>query len=387
MPDRHDRGLEAAAKDAGKVKKLKIGWISPTGMTSPPGSDGAPQGEPMSNGFRLFWDQVGHVVAGLHVELVEVDETGDPATDLEAARRLVEIDRVDVIGGIYSTPVLYAVRDYLEQAPRKVVAVVPNAGGTELDTVKRSDFVVRVSHSNIQCNKPLGTYAATKLGLKRLCLSTTDFARGHESAKAFAEGFTSAGGEVVDEVYPPVGTEDFRPYLSRIKASGADCAFNFYAVFDAVPYVRQAAETRVSGTMTMLNVSTIDAPLLPQMGDAALGFVSGYVWYETIDNAENKKFLTDYKARFGNVGNRLAVLAYDAARLIYDALKKTGGDPEPEGLLSAMQGHSWNSPRGLVTVSANYNDMIQNMYVAVVRRIDDELTNVVVDTVPNVPPV
>lgn len=256
---------------------LKVGWISPTGAAAPPGSDGAPQGEPMSNGFRLFWEQAQFRAGGQQIEIVEVDETGDPEFDVKAAQALVDQDGVDLIGGIYSTPVLYAVRDYLERSPRKVMLVVANAGGNELDTTKKSDHVVGVSHSNSQFNRPLGRYAAGTLGLRKVCLSSTDFARGRESLDAFGDGFVRAGGEIVDEVFPPVGVKDFGPYLSRIDASGADCVFNFYAVYDAIEYFSQASQSGVSSKMRMLNVSTLDEPLLPLMGESALGFLSGYV--------------------------------------------------------------------------------------------------------------
>ncbi len=80
-------------------------------------------------------------------------------------------------------------------------------------------------------------------------------------------------------------------------------------------------------------------------------------------------------------------MGYDVAQLMRDALEKTNGDANPTKLLAAMQGHSWNSPRGPVTLAPEYNDVVQNMYVAEVRRVAGRLQNVVIDTVPDVRPV
>jgi branched-chain amino acid transport system substrate-binding protein len=79
--------------------------------------------------------------------------------------------------------------------------------------------------------------------------------------------------------------------------------------------------------------------------------------------------------------NFISVSAYDGMHLIYEALKKTGGKSEGDALVAAMKGMSWESPRGPMSIDAETRDVVHNIYLRKVERVDGELYSVEFGTV------
>jgi branched-chain amino acid transport system substrate-binding protein len=82
--------------------------------------------------------------------------------------------------------------------------------------------------------------------------------------------------------------------------------------------------------------------------------------------------------------NFVAVHAYDGMRMVYEALKKTGGKADGEALIGAIKGMSWVSPRGPVSIDPATREMTQNVYIRKVERKEGELYNVEFETIANV---
>ena len=82
--------------------------------------------------------------------------------------------------------------------------------------------------------------------------------------------------------------------------------------------------------------------------------------------------------------NFMSVGGYDGMHLIYEALKKTGGKTDGDALIAAMKGMKWESPRGPISIDPDTRDIIQNIYIRKVEKVDGELYNVEFATFPNV---
>ena len=72
----------------------------------------------------------------------------------------------------------------------------------------------------------------------------------------------------------------------------------------------------------------------------------------------------------------MAVSGYDGIHLIYAALKKTGGKTDGDALIEAMKGMKWESPRGPISIDPETRDIVQNVYIRKVEKVDGELYNV-----------
>jgi branched-chain amino acid transport system substrate-binding protein len=257
-----------------------------------------------------------------------------------------------------------------------------------MDTTRKSDLFVRTAFSNAQANIPMGDYVFNTLGIKKVYLTYSDFAAGPEKVETFATGYKKAGGQVVGTEKPPLGTTDFAAYLTKIRASDAEATYNFEAGNDGVQFVKQYDQFGVKAKIKPLGAGdNVDDVGLPAEGTAAIGWTTSLHYYSTLDNPQNKKFAADYKAKYNDGANAYAVQAYDGAKLIVDALNKTNGNPEAAALLPAMLGAKWDSPRGPVSISPEYHDIVQNIYVAETKSVNGQVQNVVTKTFEAVQPV
>jgi branched-chain amino acid transport system substrate-binding protein len=75
----------------------------------------------------------------------------------------------------------------------------------------------------------------------------------------------------------------------------------------------------------------------------------------------------------------MAVGGYDGMHLIYEALKKTGGNADPEKFVEAAKGMKWVSPRGPVMIDPATRDIIQTIYIRKVEKVAGKLQNVEFD--------
>ena len=80
----------------------------------------------------------------------------------------------------------------------------------------------------------------------------------------------------------------------------------------------------------------------------------------------------------------MAVSGYDGMHLIYEALKKTSGSADGKTLMSAMKGMAWESPRGPMSIDRETGEVIHNIYIRKVEKVDGELRNVEFVTFDNV---
>jgi branched-chain amino acid transport system substrate-binding protein len=130
--------------------------------------------------------------------------------------------------------------------------------------------------------------------------------------------------------------------------------------------------------------SLTEDDIINQIGDAALGIITSHHYSASHDSPQNKAFVDAFtKANGGMRPNFAAVQSYDGMHVIYEALKKTSGATDGEALVSAMKGTSWVSPRGPVTIDPATREVIQNVYIRKVDRVNGELYNVEFATVPD----
>jgi branched-chain amino acid transport system substrate-binding protein len=120
----------------------------------------------------------------------------------------------------------------------------------------------------------------------------------------------------------------------------------------------------------------MDDDLLNGMGDAALGTVTAHLYSAAHPSAMNKAFVAAYKKAFNSRPGFMAVGGYDGIHLIYEALKKTGGKTDGDALIEAMKGMKWESPRGPISIDPETRDIVQNIYIRKVEKVDGELYNV-----------
>ncbi len=368
-------GATAYALPAKAEDTVKIGLILP--MTGGQASTG----KQIDNAVKLYMKQNGDTVAGKKIEVILKDDGAVPDNTKRAAQELIVNDKVNFIAGFGVTPAALAAAPLATQA--KIPEVVM-AAGTSIIT-ERSPYIVRTSFTLAQSSTIMGDWAV-KNGIKKVATLTSDYAPGNDALAAFKEHFVAGGGEIVEEVKTPLANPDFAPFLQRMKDSKPDAMFVFVPAGQGGNFMKQYAERGLdkSGIKVIGPGDVMDDDLLNGMGDSAIGAVTAHTYSASHPSQMNKDFVAAYKKDFGQRPGFMAVNGYDGMYLIYNALKKTNGDTDGDKLIDAMKGMKWESPRGPISIDPETRDIIQNIYIRKVEKVDGENYNMEFQTFPDV---
>jgi len=358
--------VRPAAADA-----VKIGLIVP--MTGGQASTG----KQLANAVQLYVKQHGDTVAGKQIEIILRDDAANPDTTKRLAQELIVNDKVSIIAGFGITPTALAAAPLATQA--KIPEIVMLAG-TSIITEK-SPYIVRTSFTLAQSSTIIGDWAV-KNGIRKVATLTTDYAPGNDALEFFRQHLAAGGGEIVEAVKVPLMNPDFAPFLQRIKDAKPDALFVFVPGGQGGNFMKQFAERGLdkAGIKVIGPGDVMDDDLMPGMPDAAIGIITAHMYSAAHPSDMNKAFVRDYKAAFGSRPGFVAVGGYDGMHLIYEALKKTGGNTDGDALVAAMKGMAWESPRGPISIDPETRDIIQNIYIRKVEKIDGELYNVELQT-------
>jgi branched-chain amino acid transport system substrate-binding protein len=343
-----------------------------------------PLAHEVADGLAMAIADSGGEVDGRKIELIDGDNQHKPDTAQSVAKKLVYGDKVDMIVGPIGSGVLKAIRDFANTS--KTPLLIPNAGDNEITGVDCSPWVLRTSFSNDQIVRDMGPWMV-KHGFKRVSLIAFDYAAGHQQMDGFRRTFTAAGGTIVNEQYPPFGPiSDFGPYLTKIKEAKPDAVFTFFAGPPATAFVKQFAEFGLKKSIKLTGPGWIISPLnLPSEGDAAIGVIGILNYVPAIDNPTNHKFQQEFQAKYHRVASEFAAQGYDTGLLIYAALKATGGKTaDKAALVKALHTVHVDGTRGALRIDPKTNNIIQNLYIYDVVKMNGKLGFHVIETIPAV---
>ncbi len=355
---------------------FKIGLILPmTGQQ-------ATTGRQIEAAARLWMAQNGDTVAGKKVQLIVKDDTSLPDVTRRLAQELVVNDKVNVLAGFGITPSAMAVAPIATQSKTPMVVM---AAATSSIT-EASPYIVRTSFTLPQASVALGDWAP-KNGLKRVVTLVSDYGPGIDAERFFRERLLLNGGQVPESLRVPMRNPDFAPFLQKVRDIKPDALFVFVPSGAGAAVMKQFLERGMdkAGIKLIGTGDVTDDDQLNDMGDGAIGVVTSHHYSTYHPSAMNKKFVADFgKANKGMRPNFMAVGGYDGMRVIYDALKASKGQGGGDGLLAAMKGQIFESPRGKIFIDAQTRDIVQNIYLRRVERKEGQLWNVEFDVIKDV---
>jgi branched-chain amino acid transport system substrate-binding protein len=356
---------------------IKIGLLVPTsGPLSANGKD-------MINGLELFLDEQKYRLAGREIKLIIEDDAAVPATGLTKSRSLVESQGINLFIGPLSAAVGYAVTPYLHE--KKVASIYPIVSSEDITQRKRSPYIVRTGWSSAQPSHPFGKWVYENLKYKKIAVIGYDFAFGWEVVAGFQRTFEEAGGQIVQKLWPPLGTADFGPYLAQLKRD-VDAIYAIFSGADALRFAKQYQEAGLKDRLPLIGGGTFtDEHVLRTMGDESLGIVTALHYSAALDNPANKKFAQAYEAKYKQVPSYYSEGTYVTGLIVKTALEATGGDIEDTNkFLAAVRKVDLSDvPRGPVKFD-EYGNPIENIYVRKVERVGGRLQNTVIYTFPGV---
>ncbi len=364
---------------AGQAPPVKIGLIFPyTGPIASVGTDA-------TRGFELHLAKLGGKAGGREIQLIKEDTEFKPDIGLTKTRKLVERDRVDLLVGPVNSGVALAIRDYVHR--QGIPLVIPVAFSKEITSpAKASPWIFRVIETTDQGNFAMGKWIYKNTPYRKVVVMALDIVAGHDVAGAFKAGFTGAGGEIVKEIYMPVGTPDAAPYLAQVVGLAADAVYVFTGGADGIRFVKTYQEYGLRGKLPLLGYNTVvDDVLLPAMGDAAIGITSVGTYTAALDSPESRAFVQDYESRYNGWPSAHSERGFVAAQLVAAAIDLLKGEVADRAKLRDALRNAVTKilpPRGPIRFD-RYQQAISPVYVTKVERRGNRLVNAVVDRIPD----
>jgi branched-chain amino acid transport system substrate-binding protein len=339
--------------------KIKIGII--TTLTGPP----AVLGQQLRNGFQLAVKTLGGKLGGREAEITVADDELKPDVAVAKVKGFVERDKVDfVVGPIFSNMLQAIMKPVTDSG---TVLISPNAGTSNFAGKECNASFFVTSYQNDQIHEVLGKYAQDS-AIKKAFIMAPNYQAGKDALTGFKHYFK---GEIVDEVYVPLGQLDYQAELTRIAAAQPDAIFVFLPGGMGVNFVKQFRQAGLADKIKFLSAFTVDESTLPAQQDAAVGFFGGANWAPNLDNPQNKAFVAAYEKEYGAVPASYAFQAYDAAMLIDSALHAVKDNlADKNALRAALKKADFKSLRGSFKFNNNHYP-IQDFYLVKVAKRPD----------------
>ena len=338
------------------------------------------QGTHIINGFTLGLDEVSNRVAGKTIKVIIEDEVMSPAIALTKTQKLVEKDHIDILMGPVNAAAAVAMRDYVVQ--QKVPWIIPLAMPENLTLPPLANkYTFRLQVIPSQANFPFAEWLYKKKGYRKMVGFGIDFPAGRDSVAAFKKGFEQVGGQIVQEIYTPMNTPDFGPYLSQMKRD-IDAVYAWYAGADAIKFDSQYVDFGLKGKIPLTGwIGINEETIMDSIKDFIKGNTIITPYTPSIDLPENKKFVAAFRAKYNTDPSLPSVNAYDAAKVILAAASSVKGNlSDKDKFLAAISKISLNSPRGTIRFDER-GQVIADLYICVADTKDGKMQNNVIDTI------
>lgn len=362
---------------------IKVALLAPTTGTA------AASGGDMINGWKLWWSQHGDEVAGHKIQTIYYDTGSDPNTALTRARKAVEQDKVDMIVGPYLANEGLAVASYTTQ--NKVPLFLPTVSADDLTQRNSNPYVIRVAGwTSSQTTHPAGEWAYQQ-GYRNVVTIANAYAFGYENVGGFAQTFTEKGGKITKQLWSPLGTTDYTPYLSQIQAAKPDAVFVEMVGADVGHFLEQWKSLGLKDKIPLIGNETLtDQSNIRKIDPAAAVGITTFGHYaEGRDDPATKEFIDAYGKAYNVYPSYMAAAFYTNGQWISEAIKAVNGDlSNKDAFLAAMRKVKLDdSAFGPMTLDA-YNNPVENVYIRKTVAAPDTaksgVWNVVVQTIPNV---
>lgn len=350
---------------------LKIGMI--TTLSGP----GAGLGIDIRDGFALAVEHAGGKLGGQDTQVIEADDQQKPDVAVGLANRMVERDRVQMVTGVVWSNLALAMLPTL--AGGQTFFISPNAGPSQLAGAQCNPYFFNAAYQNDQIHEAVGKHVQDE-GFKKVYLMAPNYPAGKDGLAGFKRYYK---GEVAGEVYTQVGQLDYAAELAQLKAAAPDAVYVFYPGGMGINFIKQYEQAGLKGAVPLFGPGfSFDQDILAAVGESALGVKNSAQWSPDLDNAANKTFVADFKAKYGRIPSMYAAQGYDTALLIDTAVKAVGGNlKDKDKLRAALASAKMDSLRGAVAFNTNHYP-IHNIYLReVVKGADGAVTNKTVATV------
>ncbi len=300
------------------------------------------------------------MLEGCEIQVLVRDDQSNPENTATIARELIDVENVDLLVGTVSSGATATLQGIALESG--VPLIVAPAAANDITGKDFNEYTFRTSRNNYQDAMNECLFLAKEYGT--FVQIAPDYAFGRGSAQAFRDACTLNGGEfVADDVFAPADTTDFTPYMEQVLDSGAEAYIVTWAGSGFVPLVQAATDLGVNENMA-LGATFIDNVLMPIWYGNAVGSTNGILYHYSAPQNEINDFLVEQdKARYGTAPDLFDADGMNAAIMAVEAIKAVEGNMDGAALVAAMEGMTFEGPKGTIYIRPEDHVAIQDMYV------------------------
>jgi branched-chain amino acid transport system substrate-binding protein len=339
------------------------------------------QGHAADAAIAAFIKEHGDTVAGRKLEIIKRDDGGlSPETAQRLAQELVVNEHVDFLMGAIYSPNEKAMGS-VSTAAKKPLFYVNGGYGI----LEGNPYTARVGFGQGQLIFPLADWAL-KNKIKTVSMLYLNFSSGHDAATIFKNGFVAGGGKIVGDEAVPIDTTDFSASIQHIRDEKPDAVFIFITS-QGNQFIKQwhTSGGGQTGIKILAGVETNEIAL-PVAGDDAIGIYSTSNYTVSHRSKLNDTFKRDFHTADPSVPSTdfYSVAVYDALQAIYKVTAAQNGVIDPDRTIAIAKTLKFESPRGPIEIDPVTRDILQNIYIRRVDKINGALVNTEIAVYPRV---
>ncbi|MCW2802646.1 MAG: urea transport system substrate-binding protein [Propionibacteriaceae bacterium] len=301
-------------------------------------------------------------VNGKQLEVVAEDGASEPTIFAEKAQKLISSDCVAAVFGGWTSASRKAMLPVFEGANSLLYYPVQYEG---LEASKNIFYTGATTNQQII---PALDYLKEK-GVKSLFLVGSDYVfprTANKEIKAYAD---ANGIEIKGEEYTPLGSTDFATIVNKVKGAKADAVFNTLNGDSNVAFFKEYTNAGLkAATMPVVSVSIAEEEV-QGIGAANLkDQLTAWNYYQTLDTPVNKKFVSDFKAKYGadRVTSDPMEAAYTSLYLWKATAEKAKSFAVPD-IQAAAGGVSFEAPEGTVTINGDNHHIAKTALIGQIQ--------------------
>lgn len=317
-------------------------------------------GQSTMNGVKLAFKEINEKggINGKKISLVIADNKSEPSEAANAVTKLINQDKVVALIGPVTSSNLIATTQIATD--KKIPVLTPTATSPKatFENGKVKEMIFRSCFIDPFQGEVMARFAANSMKVKTAAIyvdNSSDYSKG--LAEVFRDAFTKLGGKIVAEEAFLQKDTDFKSAITKIKAANPDVIFIPAYYQEVGMIVKQAREMGV--TIPLIGTDGWDSPKLVEIaGAAALNntFFSNHYSAEDKD-PHIQAFVEAYKKEYNQMPDALAVLGYDGALMMIDALKRAGSE-DPKKIQEALAStKNLQVSSGILTLDDKHNPL------------------------------